>query len=69
MFKFNKREIVDGYRIIRDSETPYICYTAPYWWERIGGFRDKMFHDVNHPEYHKMILELSEKCKKIKITK
>ncbi|CAG7579901.1 MAG: hypothetical protein SLAVMIC_00151 [uncultured marine phage] len=66
-FLYPSREMVNGYRVVRDKKKPSICYTAPFWWERIGGYRDKMFHDTSHPEFKEKFCELVKKMNKNKI--
>lgn len=54
---FRKYDIVDGYKVIRNKDKPWICTTHISFIDSFLGILPRMFIDTNHPKFIKNMME------------
>jgi hypothetical protein len=59
----NKYDFVDGYKVIRSKDKPWLCTTVNYWWEDLFGppIWPRQFIDTKHPSWKEHLCKMSNK--------
>lgn len=62
-FNSTKYEYVNGLKVKRNTEKPWICTTVNHWWEDLffPTIWPRQFIDTKHPTWKEHIHELSNK--------